>query len=155
MTPTIGDMLKQTQAVGALLPAVERHLALQRDVVLVLQPWLNTLQRNAPRINALDICCVLRLEQGVLTLGVRNAALAARVRQVLPRLETGLAQRGWKVTAIRLRVQPESFIEKSESYSKKPLPTAGLAAFADLLGQLPPSDLHTAVARLLKNHQGK
>ncbi len=148
MTPSIAELLKQAQGVNALMPAVERHLALQRDLAVVLQPWLNHLHTPV-----LDVCCVLRLEQGVLTLGVRNAALAARLRQVLPRLEAGLGQRGWKVSAIRLRVQPKVFIAESSACEKKPLPAAGLAAFSGLLAQLPKSDLQAAVARLLKHHR--
>ncbi|TAK90501.1 MAG: DUF721 domain-containing protein [Burkholderiaceae bacterium] len=152
MTPSIGELLQQTQGINALLPTVERHLALQRDVALVLQPWLNQMQQTAPA-QVSDLCCVMRLEQDILVLGVRNAALAARLRQILPRLEAGLGQRGWKVSAIRLRVQQEIFVAESSPCAPKTLPKAGLAAFTGLLGKLSSPDLKAAVTRLLKRQR--
>jgi hypothetical protein len=152
MTLSVGELLQQTQSIHALLPAVERHLALQRDLALVLQPWLNQMQHTT-RAQGQDLCCVLRLEQGVLTLGVPNAALAARLRQILPRLEAGLGQRGWKVSAIRLRVQQEIFAAESTACAPKALPRAGLAAFSELLGKVTSPGLQAAVTRLLKYHR--
>ena len=151
--PSIGDILQKSQPIGALMPTVERHLALQRDVALVLQPLLQPLLGGNQRLNPLDLCCVLRLDQGTLSLAVRNASLAARFRQVLPRLEAGLGRSGWKVSAIRLRVQPESFIEKTGNYVQKTFPGTGLAAFSELLQTLPPSELRSAVASLVKHHR--
>lgn len=148
MTPSVGDMLKQAQVVGDLLPTVERHLAVQRDLALVLQPLLGHLG-----VQPLELFCVLRLEQGVLTLGAPNAAMVARLRQLLPRLEAGLEGRGWKVSSIRLRVQPRISGEKSASCEKRTLSATALAAFSSLLQQLPPSDLRGAVARLLRHQQ--
>jgi hypothetical protein len=37
-----------------------------------------------------------------------NAAVAAKLRQLQPRLEDALGQRGWQVTAIRIKVQSAS-----------------------------------------------
>lgn len=39
------------------------------------------------------------------TLLARNASVAAKLRQLQPRLEAALRQRGWQVTAIRVHVQ--------------------------------------------------
>lgn len=39
------------------------------------------------------------------TLLARNASVAAKLRQLQPRLEATLRQRGWQVTAIRIHVQ--------------------------------------------------
>lgn len=150
MTPSVGDMLKQAQVVGDLLPTVERHLAVQRDLVRVLQPLLGHLG-----LQPLELFCVQRLEQGVLALGVPNAAMAARLRQLLPRLQAGLEERGWKVSAIRIRVQPRISSEKSVSCEKRTFPAVALAAFSGLLEQLPVSDLRGAVARLLRHQQKK
>jgi hypothetical protein len=36
---------------------------------------------------------------------VANASVAAKLRQIRPRLETILQQRGWQVSAIRIKVQ--------------------------------------------------
>jgi hypothetical protein len=35
-----------------------------------------------------------------------NAAVAAKLRQLQPRLEEALRERGWQVSAIRVKVQP-------------------------------------------------
>jgi hypothetical protein len=39
---------------------------------------------------------------------VEGNAAAAKLRQVLPALQARLCERGWEVTAIRLKVQPRS-----------------------------------------------
>ena len=39
------------------------------------------------------------------TLLVANAAVGAKLRQLLPRLESALRQQGWQVSAIRIHVQ--------------------------------------------------
>jgi hypothetical protein len=44
-------------------------------------------------------------EQGW-SLLVANAAVAAKLRHLLPRLEDALRAQGWQATAIRLRIQP-------------------------------------------------
>lgn len=37
---------------------------------------------------------------------VPNAAVAAKIRQLVPALEAALLERGWQPTAIRVRIQP-------------------------------------------------
>jgi hypothetical protein len=37
---------------------------------------------------------------------VNNAAVAAKIRQLVPALEKMLVERGWQPTAIRVRIQP-------------------------------------------------
>jgi hypothetical protein len=44
-------------------------------------------------------------EQGW-SLLVANAAVAAKLRHLVPRLEDALRAQGWQATAIRLRIQP-------------------------------------------------
>lgn len=36
-----------------------------------------------------------------------NASVAAKLRQLQPRLEDALRERGWQVSAIRVKVQPD------------------------------------------------
>jgi hypothetical protein len=38
---------------------------------------------------------------------VPNGAVAAKLRQCLPSIEQALAERGWKTTAVRVKVQAE------------------------------------------------
>lgn len=49
-------------------------------------------------------CSVLRLENGELTIGAPNQTLAARVRQYAVQLRSDLAEKGFPVSSIRLKV---------------------------------------------------
>ena len=40
------------------------------------------------------------------TLFVPNASIATKLRQLLPRIEERLRQRGWTVGLVRIRIQP-------------------------------------------------
>jgi hypothetical protein len=90
-------------------------------------PIRDALQRSGPlerlqqrladskaRLNAVRTCLPAALTPYVSagpvddlgwTLIARNAAVAAKLRQLQPRLEATLRQRGWQVTAIRIHVQ--------------------------------------------------
>ncbi|HEY1393179.1 MAG TPA: hypothetical protein VFV25_07365 [Methylibium sp.] len=46
------------------------------------------------------------VDEAAWTLLARNAAVAAKLRQLQPRLEAALRQQGWEVSLIRIRVQP-------------------------------------------------
>jgi len=50
-------------------------------------------------------CCVKQLRAGTLVLLAENAAIAAKAKQLIPRLLTLYQKLGWQVTAIRVEVQ--------------------------------------------------
>jgi len=50
-------------------------------------------------------CCVKQLRAGTLFLLAENAAIAAKVKQLFPRLLTIYQKLGWQVTSIRVEVQ--------------------------------------------------
>jgi len=50
-------------------------------------------------------CCVKQLRAGTLLLLAENAAIAAKVKQLFPRLLTCYQKLGWQITSIRVEVQ--------------------------------------------------
>src|SRR4051794_26402534 len=86
------DFLRSHEQMASLLPAATRMIALQKDCGLI-HPAL------------LDTCAVAQFESGQLVLLTPNAAIAAKLKQQLPKLQEGLLKRGWQVNAIRLKVQ--------------------------------------------------
>ena len=107
-------------------------------------------------------CRVLGARDGQLLLGVPNAALATKLRQLGPAIGRSLEQQGWQINGIGLRVQAGQFDEEArrfeatrdKSAGSRQLPGAAVAAFAQLqqgLGASSDSPLQQAVTRLL-NH---
>lgn len=52
-----------------------------------------------------EACCVKQLRAGTLVLLAENAAIAAKVKQLFPRLLTLYRKLGWQITSIRVEVQ--------------------------------------------------
>jgi hypothetical protein len=87
------DFLRSNDRMASLLPAALRMADLQRDVGQALPPMFGN-------------CDVLSFQDGVLVLAVPSSAVAARLKQQLPKLQSGAAgKRGWQVTSIKLKVQ--------------------------------------------------
>lgn len=137
------EYLQASNNIAALLPAVERMMALQRDCTAAL-PTL------------FDDCTVMQFSAGQLTLSVPNAALAAKLKQRLPGLQEILSSRGWQVNAIRLRVQVNGQRAASAPVKQLAMPNAALQAFSALEHVLPSSPqsatLKEAVQAMLKRH---
>lgn len=134
------DFLKRHDGTAAMLPAAERLLDLQRDTLALIPPALHA------------VCTVSGLDAGTMTLRVSSASAAAKLRQTLPRVSDGLQRRGWKVSGIRIRVQPRNFATESETWVATrtlSMSPAGVAAFQSLGDGLDESPLKAAVARLL------
>ena len=94
---------------------VARMAALQRDCAASL-----------PEI--FKACEVLQFESDKLVLSVPSAALAAKLKQTLPRLRESLLQRGWQVSAIRLKVQVGQVVEKAKPEKRVALSGSALSA---------------------------
>ena len=140
----IADFLQANDKLGMLLPAVARLAALEKACSAALP-------------NLFEHCSVVQFEAGQLLLGAPNAALASKLKQQLPKLQSALQQQGWQVNAIRLKVQVGKNQEKS-STSKRiaPLSNQALAAFAALDDGLTPSTrnagLKAALQAMLNRH---
>lgn len=139
--------LNQSSHGASLLATVRHHVELQQRLQAVLPaPWGAA-------------CSVMRWQDQVLTLGVPNAAHAAKIRQLTPSLTAGLRQVGWQVNGIRVRVQAGESVETEVKRlamrpprEVRPLDRHDLEAFEALGSTLPEGPLAQSVARLLARH---
>ncbi|MBN4664072.1 DUF721 domain-containing protein [Pandoraea nosoerga] len=135
----MADLLSASDGAGSLLVAAEQLGRLERDVHALLPEPLAASVRLAPP------------RDGTLVFLVSNNALAARLRQQTPSLIEGLAQRGWLIRTIRIRVSI------AEPQPQKPpkearLSRQGLVSLRELRDALEPSPLRDALARLVARH---
>lgn len=86
------DFLQSADGLAALMPAVTRMAALQKDCAKLLPAMF-------------DACDVLQYDADQLVLSTPNAALAAKLKQQLPKLQAHLVKSGWQVNVIRIKVQ--------------------------------------------------
>jgi hypothetical protein len=142
----VADFLRTDDKMAALLPTAMRMAALQKDCASSLPAMFET-------------CAILQFEAGQLVLSTPNAALAARLKNQLPKLQETLLQRGWQVSAIRLKVQVtagkvDTVIPKIAKISGR-----GISAFAELGESLPKTKqnagLLEALANLVQHKNGR
>lgn len=133
--------LGRNQHTSSLLGTAQRLLVLQQAVEAGLPASLR------------PACQALKLDAGQLTLGVRSASISAKLRQCAPSLARYLADQGWQVDRIQVRVQADQLQAqgKPEPPAHQPqlIGTAGLAAFEALARSLPEGEMMDAVQRLL------
>lgn len=141
----VTDFLRTNDKMATLLPAVMRLAKLQEECSAVLPALF-------------DACSVMRFDGDQLTIGVPNAALAAKLKQQLPKLQDGLLQRGWQVNAIRIKVQVRKIGEKPIRQKEIAMPNKALSAFENLrdtLGKSPGNQALTEALSNLLNRYGK
>ncbi len=135
------DFLRGDTVAEALLPTATRYLDLQEDIRRLVPGGL----LGNPRI--------CQFTDGALILGVKSPSIASKIRQTLPRLCEGLVSRGWKVNAIQLRVQPDTFEEKSNAWRARTgpvqVPDSALVHWESLAASLERSPLRDAVTALI------
>jgi len=118
------DFLRSNDRLASLLPAVNRMARLQADCAQVLPAIFNN-------------CDVLSFQEGVLTLAVPSSALAARLKQSLPKLQATLIGRGWQVESMRIKVQVTRALPDKPQMRTLELPPTAVQAFEDLAESLP------------------
>jgi hypothetical protein len=142
----VTDFLRTHDKMAALLPAVQRLVALQEECLAILPALF-------------DRCSVIQFDAGMLLLGAPNAALATKLRQQLPKLQENLLKRGWQVSAMRIKVQVRKIEEKKIQAKQLALPPQAMTALASLqesLADEPQNQaLKTAVAAMLRRHRGQ
>ena len=138
------DFLRAHDKMAAILPAVTRMAALQKDCAAILPAMFNA-------------CTVLQFESEHLVLSTPNAALAAKLKQQLPKLQENLLKRGWQVNAIRLKVQVSPTFEKPAIAKQLILPAQAVSALATLGNALEDSPrnqtLKAAIAAMVRRHR--
>lgn len=124
---------------AGLLPTLEKMASLQTDAERLLPSVFNA-------------CRVLQLQEGQLHIAVPNAALATRLRQMLPKLQAGLRDKGWPVEGIRIKVQMMSGENRAPERpaAQAVLPSQAVQAFAELAQSLEASPLRDALQSLVK-----
>jgi hypothetical protein len=116
------------------------------SLVPLQQAW----QREAPPGLA-ALAVVTSLEGGTVTLRAQGGLVAAKLRQLAPRLAKAMAKSCPEVTEIRVQVAtPENAIP-ARHRSALPLSADTRASFRQLAETLKPSPLRSAVEALLKN----
>jgi hypothetical protein len=139
------DFLRAHDRLATLMPTVTRMAALQKDCAALLPEMFNA-------------CEVLQFESEQLVFAVPNAALAARLKQNLPKLQESLAKRGWQVSAIRLKVQVAKNVEKTIYTKQLVLPDGAVTAMASLGTALEDAPrnaaLKAAIDSLVRRHRG-
>jgi hypothetical protein len=113
------DFLRRDDKMAALLPAIERMAALQKDCAAALPAMFK-------------YCEILAFEDGQLTLSLPNASLAAKLKQQVPKLQETLARRGWQVAGVKLKVQMSKPAEIKEQMRSLSLSDAAVEAFDQL-----------------------
>jgi hypothetical protein len=138
------DYLRAHDKMASLLPTVARMIALQKDCAAILPEMFNA-------------CAVLQFDSDQLTLSIPNAALAAKLKQKLPKLQDALLQHGWQVSAIRLKVQVGNIVDRPVVPKRLQLPMQAVSALAALNNALEESPrnaaLRTAIDAMIRRHR--
>jgi hypothetical protein len=133
------DFLRKNDRLASLLPAAMRMARLQSDCAAILP----LLAGNTD---------VLSFQDGALVLAVPSSAVAARMKQMAPRLQSALLQRGWQVESIRLKVQVARAMPDKPAMRTLELPPTAVQAFDELAQSLDDSthnkELVAALRRL-------
>jgi hypothetical protein len=113
------DFLRANARIASLLPTAMRMGRLQNDCAAVLPAVFGN-------------CDILSFQEGVLVLAVPTSALAAKLKQQVPKLQGALMQRGWQVDSIRLKVQVARALPPQVETRTLELPPTAVDAFEQL-----------------------
>lgn len=138
----VTDFLRSNERMASLLPTALRMADLQRDVGLALPAMAGN-------------CDVLAFQDGVLTLAVPSSAVAARLKQQLPKLQGTLLARGWQVASMRLKVQVTRAMPPRVETRVLELPPTAVEAFEELGDSLPDTPQNAALVAAIKRLAAK
>ena len=113
------EFLRGNDRMASLLPAAMRMASLQQDCAAALPPMFG-------------MCDVLSFEEGALVLATPTSAVAAKLKQVLPKLQMALQKRGWQVNHIRLKVQVTRSLPPEVQMRVLEMPETAVTAFEEL-----------------------
>ena len=134
----IGDVIARSGNLNALARHARRLSDLQQLLLEATPPALAAATR------------VTDMKAGTLVVLADNAAVAAKLRQLAPRLLKHVQKQQAEVTGIRVDVQVKTHkIKAEDEVTKHPLPPEAIKDLEGLAEALPPSPLKSALARLL------
>jgi hypothetical protein len=134
----IGDVI----ATSGNLNALARHARRLSDLQQLLLEATPSALAAASRVTD--------LKAGTLVVLADNAAVAAKLRQLAPRLLKHVQKQQVEVTGIRVDVQVKTHKIKAEhEFTKRPLTPEAIKGLGGLAEALPPSPLKSALVRLL------
>jgi hypothetical protein len=141
-TREVSEFLKSSDKLAELLPAAQRVGQLQADCERLLPTLFAT-------------CRALQVREGQLQVAVPNAALATRLRQVLPKLQSDLRAKGWAIEGIKLKVQPmpDEPQRPSGKRADHELPRNAVTSFAALADSMEQSPLRDALLALVSRRK--
>jgi len=132
------DFLRSHDTMSALLPSAARMAALQKDCAALMP-------------DIFKACAVLQFEADSLVFSTPNSALAAKLRQKLPKLQQDLSRRGWQVKTIRIKVQVDApALPHSQTVPREQIPATGFQALASLQHSLDDSPRNAALKSALQ-----
>ena len=95
-------------------------------------------------------CRIANFKSGVIFIHAENGAVAAKLRQITPRLNDDYRTRGVQVTEIRIKVQPLDGALQHEALAEPAvLGEAGRASIARLADSLPEGPLRESLGRFM------
>ena len=131
------DFLKHNDRMAALLPMAMRMASLQSDCAKALPPMFGQ-------------CDVLAFEDGRLVLATPSSAVAAKLKQQLPKLQFALHKRGWQINEIKLKVQVTRSLPPVVHTRQLVLPQTAINAFDQLGDTLAPTAQNATLIAALK-----
>lgn len=143
-TRTLGDFLNSDDAMARLSAHAGHLQTLQRLFESTVPAMLARSSR------------VANFKQGVVIVHAENGAVAAKLRQISPRLSEDFRSKGEQVTEIRIRVQPlDIALQQRPGLRGNPIGEMGRASLTRLSATLPEGRLRDALEMLLARSDGK
>jgi hypothetical protein len=131
------DFLSANARMASLLPTAMRMASLQKDCAAALPPMFGN-------------CDVLSFEDGQLVLATPTSAVAAKLKQQVPKLQAALQKRGWQVNHIRLKVQVTRSIVPVVHTRALEMPETAVTAFEELGDALPATPQNATLIAAIK-----
>ena len=129
--------LRRNDKMAGLLPAAMRMASLQTDCARALPPMFSN-------------CDVLSFQDAQLVLATPSSAVAAKLKQQLPKLQAALQKKGWQVVDIKLKVQVTRSIAPVVHTRQLVMPGTAVSAFEALGSALPPTEQNATLIAAIK-----
>ncbi|MGE0557102.1 MAG: DciA family protein [Burkholderiales bacterium] len=142
-TRKLSALLSNTAGLSALTRASQRITALQRLYAVCAPPELTQASR------------VIHEHGGMLVIAADNGAIAAKLRQMTPRLLKNLQKQTAEVTGIRVQIQVNKVHSRPAGGTKMTtLPIDLIESFDRLSKQIKDSRLRSALVRFAARRRG-